>query len=96
MDEKIPCRTPAIDRDGVTNIPKWKFEALEAAILGVLNEGDCPFADLKEEVRMRMDGDDLERLGSLGWHLTTVKLEMEVRGDIKRLVGVSPQMLTLG
>ena len=96
MDEKIACRTPAKDRDGVTNIPKWKFEVLEVAILDVLKQGDCPFADLKEKVRVRLDGDELNRLGSLGWHLTTVKLEMEVRGDIKRLDGVSPQMLTLG
>jgi len=35
-------------------------------------------------------------LGSWGWHFTTVKLNMEVEGELLRAEGVSPQQLILG
>jgi hypothetical protein len=38
----------------------------------------------------------LETLGSWGWHFTTVKLEMEVAGDLSRIAGKSPQHIILG
>ncbi|MEL7490374.1 MAG: hypothetical protein AAGJ73_06620 [Pseudomonadota bacterium] len=95
-EEKVACRTPAEGRDGVTNIPKWKYDAVSAAILLILKkDGAVPFKDLHEKVRGRLDADTLERLGSLKWHVTTVKLEMEVRGDIVRLDGKGPQRIAL-
>ncbi len=94
--EKVACRTPAEGRDGVTNIPAWKFECLRKAILDQLAAGDIAFADLREAVRARLTRQELDDLGSLGWHMTAVKLELEVRGEVRRLKGVSPQMLTLG
>ncbi len=91
--EKTACRTPAEGRDGVTNIPTWKFELLRDAILHSLAAGDLPFSQLKDAVRERLDADALNTLGSLGWHVTCVKLEMEVRGEIERVKGVTPQLL---
>jgi len=38
----------------------------------------------------------LARLGSVGWHTTTVKLNMEVKGELQRLSGVNPQRLIRG
>lgn len=35
-------------------------------------------------------------MGKLGWHVVTVKLELEVRGEIRRTSDKSPQILTLG
>ena len=37
-----------------------------------------------------------ERLGSLGWHTTTVKLELEVRGTIRAVTGSRPQVVRRG
>jgi hypothetical protein len=45
------------------------------------------FADLPGAVRARLSQQELARLGSLGWHCTTVKLEMEVAGEIVRVEG---------
>ena len=67
-----------------------------AAILDVLGQGDLAFADLKEAVRPRIPKDKLDALGSLGWHVTTVKLELEVQGEIARLPKSGPQQITLG
>lgn len=98
-EEKVACRTPAEGRDGATNIPKWKFDmpqrAISAAVADAGPEG-LLFKDLKEAVRPRIEAGDLERLGSLGWHVTTAKLEMEVRGELIRLNGPGPQRIVLG
>jgi hypothetical protein len=97
-DDKVACRTPTKGRDGVTNIPAWKFDALRAAIREVVaaaGPDGLAFADLSTAVDARLDADLRPRLGSLGWHVTTVKLELEVRGEIARLPGVTPQRIVL-
>lgn len=95
-EPRIPCRTPAEGRDGVTHIPAWKFDAVRAAILQVLSEDDIAFKDLKDAVRDRLSQEDLAQLGSLGWHVTTVKLEMEVRDEVVRHPKITPQRISLG
>ncbi len=91
--EKVACRTPAKERPGVTKIPKWKFDSVRAAILAAIGTEELAFSDLEAEVRKNLADDDYHRMGSLGWHVTTVKLEMEVRGEIERLPGNGPQRL---
>ena len=95
MPEKISCRTPAEDRAGVTNIPKWKYDEVSQAILSVLERGDIAFSDLRDAVMAELSSETLENLGSVSWHVTTVKLEMEVRGEIERIPGKVPQRLQL-
>ena len=92
--EKVACRTPAEGKDGKTNIPKWKFDVLRAAIRQVLKGREMGMNALKEAVRDALDENSLKQLGSLGWHLTTVRLELEVRGEIARLPKVTPLRLT--
>ena len=94
--ERVACRTPSPDRPGETRIPKWKFDLVRKAILDELGQGSAAFGDLAELVGRRLGPQDLERLGSLGWHVTTVKLELEVRGEIRRLDGHRRQVLALG
>ena len=94
-EDKVACRTPAEGRDGVTNIPRWKFDMLREAILAVLAEGDIRFTDLQAAVGARLAAADLQRLGSLGWHVTTVKLELECRGEVVRRAVKGPQMIGL-
>ncbi len=95
MTDRTACRTPADGRDGVTNIPTWKFEALRTAILTVLAQGECGFGDLRDKAKREISASDLAKLGSFGWHFTTVKLELEVRREIERLDRKGPQMLRL-
>ena len=91
MTEKTVCRTP--NAEGTTSIPTRKYEAVRAAILDAVGEDGLAFSELKSAVGERLSADELDRLGSLGWHVTTVKLEMEVAGDIARVEGVTPQRL---
>lgn len=88
--ERVVCRTPAEGRDGTTNIPTWKFDMLRAAVLeivgaagpeGMLNK------DLRDAVGAALNARDLKRLGKRGWHVVTVMLELEVRGEIARMPG---------
>ncbi|KIC50025.1 hypothetical protein [Tateyamaria sp. ANG-S1] len=91
--DKVACRTPAEGRDGVTNIPAWKFDAVRGAILDTLADGPIKAMTLKDAVGERLDPETLEKLGKLGWHVVTVKLEMEVRGEIERLDVKGPQQI---
>lgn len=99
MDEpKTECRTPAKGRDGVTNIATWKYDAVRGAILSVLKSAGAEgakFAELPEAVKSRLSADHLDKMGSVAWHTTSVKLNMEVEGEIKRLTGVAPQRLVM-
>ncbi|WP_299609144.1 hypothetical protein [uncultured Tateyamaria sp.] len=91
--DKVACRTPAIGRDGVTNIPAWKFDTIRAAILDALKGGPIKAMTLKDAVGERLDDKTLADLGKLGWHVVTVKLEMEVRGEIEHLDVKGPQQI---
>ena len=96
--ERVACRTPAQGRDGVTRVPRWKFDLLRRLILEVVGQAGqdgARFSDLAGAVKTRLSAEERAALGSVGWHVTTVKLEMEVAGDLRRLPG-SPQRLVLG
>lgn len=95
-EPKTVCRTPTDGRDGVTRIPTWKYEAIRAAILGAVDEAGpegLPFGALAQEVSARLEPELRARLGSVPWHVTSVKLNMEVEGEIARLPGRGPQRL---
>ncbi len=95
-EPRTTCRTPTRGRDGVTNIPTWKYEAVRAAILAAVRDAGAEglaFKELSGEVESRLAADDLARLGSVVWHVTTVKLNMEVEGELVRLEGRGPQRL---
>lgn len=92
-DDAVACRTPTPDKRP-TRIAGWKFAVVREAILDVIppDPPGLPFAELASEVRRRLDDATLARLGSVAWYATTVKLELEVRGELVRLPG-SPQHL---
>lgn len=96
-EDRVACRTPTQGRDGETRIPRWKFDAVREAVLEAVAaagpEG-LPLSALTDEVGSRLLEDQRGRLGSLGWHVTTVKLELEVRGELARLPG-TPQRLVV-
>jgi len=94
--DKIACHTPAKSRGGVTNIPKWKYDCIRRAILDELEEsedGTVIFGTLSAAVTDRLTSNQLAKLGSVKWHVTTVKLNMEVEGELERVPRRKPQAL---
>lgn len=85
-EEKTLCRTPTPDRKP-TRIPSWKYEAVAQAIRAALEEAGeqgVLFAELRGKAVAHFGKGVAGRIGSIGWHVTTVKLEMEVRGELVR------------
>lgn len=90
MTSKIMTLHPQ-GKQGV-NISKDKYDAVKAAIIAALAErGELTFKELNTEVGRQLAG---RFEGSIGWHYTTVKLDLEARGIIERL-GKSPQRIRL-
>lgn len=90
---RVTCRTPTPGRQPV-RIASWKYRAVRDALLGLLptrGEG-VPFRELPALVAGALAPEERSRLGSASWYTTTVKLDLEVRGRIRRLPG-SPQRL---
>lgn len=82
----------------MTRIPTWKFELCRThirAIVGAAGEMGFAFADLPAAVAARLSANEAARFGSVGWHTTSVKLEMEVAGELERLPKTVPQRLRL-
>ena len=70
------------------------YEGVRKAILDAVpgEEPGLRFKDLSKEVEQRAPKGLFEN-ASVGWYTTTVKLDLEARGLIKRVTGVSPQRL---
>lgn len=96
LESRVAPRTPNQDASGATGIPEWKFNLLRSIIFAELSRGDVMFSELASLLAARIKPEDKIRLGSLGWHVATVKLELAVRGEIQRVPGKAPQILTLG
>ncbi|MEM9795910.1 MAG: hypothetical protein AAF919_05455 [Pseudomonadota bacterium] len=93
MTDRTPCRTP--EGKSATNIPAWKFDACRDALLAELAGGEVRASEIAKRAGARLSAEQLADLGSLGWHMTTVRLEMEVRGEILRVPGAKPVTLRL-
>jgi hypothetical protein len=92
VTDKTPCRTP--EGTSATHIPRWKFDACRRALRTVLTEGEHPAKGIAERAAAHLSQQERAELGSVGWHMTTVRLELEVRGEIMRAKG-SPVRLSL-
>lgn len=91
MGDKVMTLHPQGKR-GV-NIDRVKYETIKAEIVGLLKErGRLGFVALVEAVDAQLAG---RFDGSVSWYVTTVKLDLEARGVIGRLPGMSPQQLEL-
>ena len=91
MGERIMTLHPN-GKQGV-NIDKAKYALIKQAILASLAEqGEMPFSQLGEAVATCLS-EPFD--GSIGWYTTTVKLDLEARGEIERVPGKSPQVVRL-
>ena len=77
------------------NISREKYEVIRNAILGVLQaqkHKEMTFMRLSHAVEKEVNG---RFDGSVMWYVTTVKLDMEARGEIKRVQNSRPQLVKL-
>jgi len=75
------------------NINKQKYETIRTAILSTLEvEKEMTFMNLSRAVEKKVNGNFD---GSVTWYVTTVKLDMEARGEIKRVPNSRPQLVRL-
>lgn len=93
-EPKILCETPTPGREG-TRIPKWKYDAVRAAIHAVVprSRDGIEFRALADLVQEALSAEHRQRLGSITWHTVTVKLHLEVIGEIERIAGSRPQRI---
>ena len=92
MEKTILALHPDPTKQGV-QISKAKYEVVSAAILDALKKnGAMTFTELGNFIEERL----LKNFdGSLMWYFTTIKLDLEARGTIRRVPKTSPQMLEL-
>lgn len=92
-EEKILCETPTPGKKP-TRIDHWKYELLRNAILKVTpkEKPGVLFKELPTWIEGVLSEEELRKLGSLMWYTTTVKLDMEAKGELIRLKG-SPQRI---
>ncbi len=91
MKDKIRTLHPE-KKQGV-NISKEKYDIIRNAILCVLQtQKEITFMNLSRAVEKEVNG---KFDGSVTWYVTTVKLDMEARGEIKRVPSSRPQLVKL-
>ena len=91
MKEMIRTLHPE-KKQGV-NINKEKYEIIRKAIFSTLKQNkEMPFMKLARAVEQELRG-TFE--GSVTWYVTTVKLDMEARGEVKRVPNSRPQLVKL-
>ena len=90
----VVCETPTPGKKP-TRINKWKCDLVRAAILKVVpdNEEGIEFRQLAGLVHDLIPTDELVRLGPVSFYTTTVKLDLEVKGEIEWIPSSRPQRL---
>jgi len=91
-EEKVLCQTPTPGKKP-TRISKWKYDLVRSVILASIPETGIEFKRLPQLVERKLTSGEMESLGSVSWYTTTVKLDMEVKGEIERVPGSNPQLL---
>jgi uncharacterized protein DUF6958 len=75
------------------NISREKYEVIRKAILSILRaQKEMSFTNLSRAVEKEVN-DTFE--GSVMWYVTTVKLDLEARGTVKRVPNSRPQLVKL-
>lgn len=82
---------PDVAKKGV-KIEKRTYDLMRNTILNVLKCGAMPFIELAalvdDQLQERFDG-------SVMWYYTTVKLDLEARGEIRRIPNSKPQKVEI-
>lgn len=90
---KDTIRTLHPEKKQGVNISREKYEIICNAILSTLQaHKEMTFMSLSRAVEKEVNG-NFE--GSVMWYVTTVKLDLEARGRVKRVPGSRPQLVKL-
>jgi hypothetical protein len=90
---KETVRTLHPEKKQGVNISKEKYDMVRNAILCVLaTQKEITFMNLARAVEKELNG-TFE--GSVTWYVTTVKLDLEARGKLKRVANSRPQLVRL-
>ena len=90
---KDMIRTLHPEKKQGVNISREKYEIIRDAILSALHkQNELSFMNLSRAVEKEVNG-NFE--GSVNWYVTTVKLDLEARGVIKRVPNSRPQLVRL-
>ena len=90
---KDTIRTLHPEKKQGVKISKEKYEIIRKAILSTLTEKkEISFMNLSRAVEKEVNG---TFDGSVMWYVTTVKLDLEARGEIKRVPNSRPQLVKL-
>jgi len=75
------------------NISKEKYEIIRKTIMSELRANkEMTFMKLSRAVEKEVRG---KFEGSVMWYVTTVKLDLEARGEVKRVPNSRPQLVRL-
>ena len=92
MDETILTLHPNASKQGV-QIEKAKYVVMRDAILENLKrDGSMTFTELAALIEDQLQG---SFDGSVMWYFTTVKLDLEAHGDLRRVPASKPQRIEL-
>ena len=90
---KDMIRTLHPEKKQGVNISKVKYEIIRKAILSTLHtQKEMTFMNLSRAVEKEVNG-NFE--GSVMWYVTTVKLDLEARGVVKRVQNSRPQLVRI-
>ncbi len=90
---KDMIRTLHPEKKQGVNISKEKYEIIRKAILSTLRtQKEISFMNLSRAVEKEVNG---TFDGSVMWYVTTVKLDLEARGEIKRVPHSRPQLVKI-
>lgn len=90
---KETIRTLHPEKKQGVNISTEKYEFIRKAILSILcAQKEMTFMKLTRAVEKEVDG---KFEGSVTWYVTTVKLDLEARGEVKRVPHSRPQLIRL-
>jgi hypothetical protein len=90
---KDMVRTLHPEKKQGVNISKEKYEIIRKAIMGILRaQKEISFMNLSRAVEKEVNG---KFEGSVMWYVTTVKLDLEARGTLKRVPNSRPQLVRL-
>ena len=90
---KVMIRTLHPAKKQGVNISKEKYEIIREAMLCVLKtQKEISFMNLSRAVEKEVNG---KFEGSVTWYVTTVKLDLEARGIVKRVPNSRPQLVKL-
>jgi len=90
---KDMVRTLHPEKKQGVNISKEKYEIIRKAIMVILRaQKEISFMNLSRAVEKEVNG---KFEGSVLWYVTTVKLDLEARGTLKRVPNSRPQLVRL-